>query len=64
MFTTNEARTALALHGALRPRLNPDAFRSATAESIALHGQARHDILKVAAMHASRPQLTAWKQAA
>jgi hypothetical protein len=63
-MTPDEKATALALHRALRPKLDPVAFRAASEASIAQHGVARHDVLKVAAMHASRKQLTDWKAGA
>lgn len=61
-MTTAEKRTALQLHDALRPKLNPTAFGSVSKASIAEHGAARHSVLKIAAMHASRKQLADWRQ--
>lgn len=61
-MTTDELRSALALHDAMRPTLDADAFRVAAKTSREEHGETRHEFVKVAAMHASRQQITRWRE--
>jgi hypothetical protein len=55
-LTATEKASACAIYAALRPALNPDAFRAACRASREQHGD-RHDIVKTAATHYRLEQL-------
>ena len=61
-MTADEKRSALALHDAMCPKFNADAFRAAARTSRAEHGETRHDVVKAAAMHASKAQIKRWRK--
>jgi len=49
--TADEMVTARVIRDAHRPKLHPDAFRSAMSASREQHGEDRHEVVKFAAMH-------------
>lgn len=57
-LTAVEKVSALAIHDAMRPKLNPDAMRTASIASLTQHGEQRHNVIKFHAMHAKRSQLS------
>ncbi len=50
-LTVAEMTTARVIRDAARPKLDPDAYRSAIRESRATHGEDRHERIKFAALH-------------
>ncbi len=50
-LTASEKTTARVIRDAHRPKLNPDAFRTAIRASREQHGEDRHEVIKWAAMH-------------
>lgn len=50
-LTADEKATARVIRDAMRPKLNPDAYRAAIRASRETHGEDRHNVVKWHAMH-------------
>lgn len=50
-LTPNEKTTARVIRDAMRPKLNPDAMRTAVRASRVQHGEDRHNVIRWHAMH-------------